>query len=297
MAPSTTFSMTGFGRSQGRCGLWSWGWELRSVNARGLDVRLRLPPGFDSLDAPTRARLAAALKRGSVQAGLAAARETGEPELRINTALLQKAIDAASGLRLNANVGPARLDGLLTLKGVVETVGADDTPQERASLEAALLVGLDAALAQLTQARAGEGAALREALSLRVARIDELTAAAEAAPGRTAEAVKARLARAVEWLGESKGLDPARLHQEAVLLAARADIREELDRLKSHCAAARALLEQGEAIGRRLDFLAQEFGREANTLCAKSNDPALTAIGLDIKVEVEQFREQAQNVE
>jgi uncharacterized protein (TIGR00255 family) len=187
---------------------------------------------------------------------------------------------------------------LLAVRGVVEVAEQADDEAALAALSAAVLKGLDEALDHLVAARVAEGAALHEVLSARVARIDELTQAAENAPGRKPEAVRARLQQAVDALtGASPALDSARLHQEAILLAAKADVREELDRLKTHIVAARDLLASDQPVGRRLDFLAQEFSREANTLCAKSNDPALTAIGMDLRVEIEQFREQVQNIE
>ena len=290
-------SMTGFGRAQGRHDAWTWAWEIRTVNSKGLDVRLRTPPGFDQVDIAARAAIAARLKRGACQATLTATRDSAAGEARLNRPLLDSLIAALADVPLNAHLRPASLDGLLALKGMVDYGEAQDEDPALALRDKAVLDGLAAALDGLVAARASEGAALAEILDARIARIGELTAAAEAAPGRAPEAVRARLARAVEQLAGGPQLDPARLHQEAIMLAAKADIREELDRLIAHCAAARKLVKEGGAIGRRLDFLSQEFGRESNTLCAKSNDADLTAIGLDLKVEIEQFREQVQNVE
>ena len=219
--------------------------------------------------------------------------ERGEEPVALPPAL----IAALAEVPLNANVRPASLDGLLALRGVVESGETEDDETAHAALAKDVLAGLDAALGAVVQMRRAEGDAIGAVLIERVARIADLAQRAEDAPGRGAEAVKARIARQIEALGQTQGLDPARLHQEAVLLAARADIREELDRLHAHAKAAAELLKNGGPIGRRLDFLAQELGRESNTLCAKSNDAALTAIGLELKVEVEQFREQVQNIE
>jgi len=293
----TIQSMTGFGRSSGRSGAWTWAWEIRTVNSKGLDLRLRLPPGFDAVDIEARAAISAALTRGACHANLTTTREGADADIHINRAALEGLIAQLADVPLNANVRPASLDGLLALRGIVESGEQEDDEAARAALAKDVLAGLKTALAAVGAMRLSEGAAIGDVLSQRVERIAELTRRAEATPGRGADAVKARIARQIEALGQTQGLDPVRLHQEAVLLASRADIREELDRLHAHARAATELLQKGGAIGRRLDFLAQELGRESNTLCAKSNDAALTAIGLELKVEVEQFREQVQNIE
>lgn len=290
-------SMTGFGRSSGHSGAWSWAWEIRTVNSKGLDLRLRLPPGFDAVDIEARAAIAKALTRGACHATLTTLREGANADIRINRGALDSLMAQLADIPLNANVRPASLDGLLALRGMVESGEQEDDEASRAALAMDVLAGLKTALEAVTAMRLTEGAAIGSVLQDRVARIAALADQAEAAPGRGAEAVKARIARQIEALGHAQGLDPQRLHQEAVLLASRADIREELDRLHTHARAAAELLQKGGAIGRRLDFLAQELGRESNTLCAKSNDSALTAIGLELKVEVEQFREQVQNIE
>ena len=290
-------SMTGFGRSGGRTGAWIWAWEIRTVNSKSLDLRLRLPPGFDAIDVEARAAIAAVLQRGACHVNLTATREAAAANVTINRAALDSLIAELAHVPLNANVRPASLDGLLALRGMVDNCEAEDDEAARAALNKAIFAGLKVALDAVVSMRRSEGAAIGAVLAQRVVRIADLSAQAEAAPGRTAEAVKARIARQIEALSQSQGLDPVRLHQEAVLLASRADIREELDRLHAHAKAATDLLSKGGPVGRRLDFLAQELGRESNTLCAKSNDAALTAIGLELKVEVEQFREQVQNVE
>lgn len=291
-------SMTGFARTAGHQDHFRWSWEVKAVNAKGLDLRLRVPSGHDAVEAEARTRLSKRLSRGTCYATLAITREAAPTQVRINQDLLRALAESVSTVPTSATLQPASLDGLLAVRGVVEVAEQADDEAALAALSAAVLKGLDAALDHLVAARVAEGAALHEVLSARVARIDELTQAAENAPGRKPEAVRARLQQAVDALtGASPALDPARLHQEAILLAAKADVREELDRLKTHIVAARDLLASDQPVGRRLDFLAQEFSREANTLCAKSNDPALTAIGMDLRVEIEQFREQVQNIE
>ncbi len=292
-------SMTGFSRVSGDLGPARWTWEVRSVNAKGLDIRLRLPPGFDEVEQAARSIAQARLKRGSVQATLTLERPSAGSEIRINEGALAAVLSAAAAIseRVPGAAAPT-IDGLLAQRGVVEFVEPEETSDDRAALAEAVAADFSNAVSELERARAGEGAALEAILLERVARIEELTKAADACPARQPEAVRKRLAEQVAALvGTGVALDPDRLHQEAALLASRADVREEIDRLFAHVEAARTLIAEGVAVGRRLDFLAQEFGRESNTLCAKSNDRALTAIGLDLKAVVEQFREQVQNVE
>jgi len=291
-------SMTGFARTSGHRPPWAWAWEIKAVNAKGLDVRLRLPPGFDRIEAEARAKLTGGLARGTIYATLTAQREATTPQVRINTEVLSALAEAVANMPSNPNMRLASLDGLLGVRGVVEVTDAVDDESVLAEAAAAALGGLEGALKELVQARKTEGAALEAVLSARVERIASLTQSAEDCPGRKVEAVKARLAQSIALLTDaSPALDPARLHQEALLMAAKADVREELDRLKTHVAAARALLASDAPAGRKLDFLAQEFAREANTLCSKSNDAALTSIGMELRVEIEQFREQVQNIE
>lgn len=294
----TVASMTGFARARGDLGPWSFAWELKSVNAKGLDLRLRVPPNFDAVEIKARAALTARLARGSVFANLTARRAETESVARLNRPALDRLLAALDDVPLHASLRPASLDGLLSIKGVVEVVETEDDEAQRATLEKAMLAALDSALESLIASRDAEGRALAGVLTERLSRIGALAARADDLPGRKPEAVRQRLAQQVARLLESAdGLDPARLHQEAVLLAVKADIREELDRLAAHVASGQKLLAEGGPIGRRLDFLAQELSRETNTLCAKSNDPALTEIGLEMKIEVEQLREQVQNIE
>ncbi|WEK48594.1 MAG: YicC family protein [Candidatus Kaistia colombiensis] len=291
-------SMTGFARAAGAGHGYRWTWELRSVNGKGLDIRLRLPPSFDHLDQPVRERIGKALQRGNLQVGLSLQRETTASALRVNEELLRQVMDLVRRVGSEIDATPPTLDGLLSIRGILETVDAEDDPAVAEALAADLLADLDTALAELVVARNREGAAIGVVLNARMDEIERLTAAAEASPARTVEAIKKKLADQVTaLLDASPALDPDRLHQEAALLATRADIREELDRLTAHVAAARALLAEGGPVGRKLDFLAQEFNRETNTLCAKANDRSLTAIGLDLKAAVDQLREQVQNLE
>jgi uncharacterized protein (TIGR00255 family) len=290
--------MTGFARSHGVSGAYAWAWELKSVNAKGLDLRLRLPPGWDAVDAPVRARAAEILARGTVYANLAVSREGLAPVVRINEPVLDAVLATIAALGERVAAAPPSLDGILALKGVVEVVEQAESEAERRAAEAGAVAGFTQALAGLAEMRQSEGRALTRVLAQRLDEIAALTARAEAAPARRPEAIKARLAEQVATLlGASDRFDADRLHQEAILMAAKADIREELDRLVAHVAQARKLMAQEAAVGRRLDFLAQELNRESNTLCAKSNDVELTNIGLELKSVVEQFREQVQNLE
>jgi uncharacterized protein (TIGR00255 family) len=291
-------SMTGFARTDGAAGGYRWTWELRSVNGKGLDVRLRLPPGFEQLEPAAREKIGAALTRGNIQAALTLQNDAGAARVKVNETVLAEVVAAMRAVSRYVEAQPPTLDGILSIRGVLETVEGVDNEEARTALAANIITDLEAALTDLTGDRVREGRAIAVVLAGRLTEIERLADAAEAAPARTPEAIRARLAEQIALLtGASPALDPERLHQEAVLLATRADIREELDRLAAHIAAARALLAEDGAVGRRLDFLAQEFNREVNTLCSKSNDVALTAIGLDLKAVVDQFREQIQNLE
>jgi uncharacterized protein (TIGR00255 family) len=291
-------SMTGFARGHGVSGSYAWAWEVKSVNGRGLDLRLRLPPGWDAIEAPVRARTAERLARGSIQANLTVERSGIQPVVRINAGVLEAILTTVRQLAPRIEASPPSLDGLLALKGVMEVDDAEESEAERRTAEAAAIVGFSEVLSALAEMRRHEGAALGRVLAARLGEIAALAKRAEHAPGRRPEAIRARLAEQVAALmAQSDRFDPDRLHQEAILIATKADVREELDRLAAHVAQARLLVDQGEPTGRRLDFLAQELNREANTLCAKANDVELTNIGLELKAAVEQFREQVQNVE
>ena len=291
-------SMTGFARSHGASGPYAFEWELKSVNAKGFDLRLRLPPGWDELEAIARKRAAALLARGTVYANLNVRRANALAAVRINEEVLASVLKAASQLAGKIDAVAPSIDGLLGIKGVIEVVEPESDEEEDKAAMAAAAAAFDKALADLVAMRQREGVALGQILSQRMDEVEALAKQAEAAPGRKPEAIKARLAEQIAALIEtSDRFDADRLNQEALLIAARADIREELDRIASHVAQARELIGKGGPIGRRLDFLAQEFHREANTCCSKSNDVELTNTGLEMKNVIEQFREQVQNLE
>ena len=291
-------SMTGFARADGVSGNYVWHWEIKSVNAKGLELRLRVPPGWDAIEPPLRARATEALARGTIHANLTVQRAGVAPVVRVNEPVLAAVLSTVEEVTRRTNAAPPTADGILGLKGVIEVIDEDEREEDRRAGEASVTGGFATALASLSEMRKREGEALGRVLRARLDAIAALTARAEAAPGRKAEAIKARLTEQVAVLLEtSTRFDPDRLHQEAILIASRADIREELDRLVAHVAQARRLLDAGGSVGRKLDFLSQELNRESNTLCAKSNDVELTNIGLELKTVVEQFREQVQNLE
>jgi uncharacterized protein (TIGR00255 family) len=291
-------SMTGFARADGVSGNYVWHWEIKSVNAKGLELRLRVPPGWDAIEPPLRARATEALARGTIHANLTVQRAGVSPVVRVNEPVLAAVLSTVEDVTKRIKAAPPTADGLLALKGVIEVIDEDEHEEDRRAGEASAIGGFATALASLSEMRKREGEALGRVLRSRLDEIAALTARAEAAPGRKAEAIKARLAEQISVLLEtSTRFDPDRLHQEAILIASKADIREELDRLVAHVAQARRLLDAGGPVGRKLDFLSQELNRESNTLCAKSNDVDLTNIGLELKTVVEQFREQVQNLE
>jgi uncharacterized protein (TIGR00255 family) len=290
--------MTGFGRAEGAAGAWSWAVEARSVNGRNLDVKLRGPAGFESLEKGARDAAQARFSRGQVTVGVQARRAGGEGAARINTEVLDRYLAAGEPYLLRGQALTPNLDGLLALRGVIELDGeAADDPQARDQVLAAVAASIEQAFDGLLASRRGEGAALGPVLNGLVDRIAERAAAAEVEARTHPALIRERFERRMaELLGEG-GLDPDRIAAEAAVMAGRADVREELDRLAAHVAAARGLLSAGGPAGRKLDFLMQEFMREANTLCSKSASSALTAIGLDLKALIEQLREQVQNVE
>ena len=291
-------SMTGFARAAGSGGRWRWAFELKSVNAKGLDLRLRMPAPFDRVETEARARLAKALARGTCFGTLIAQREGAAIEARIDRAALEAIAIATREAAAQAGLAPPTMDGFWPCAGWWRPSRRVMTRSRSRRPARGVLASVDEALAALAASRSREGAALASLLTERLRAIATLVEAADANPARRPEAVRERLAQSVQALmASSRGLDENRLHQEAILLAAKADIREELDRLKTHVAAALALINEGGAIGRRLDFLAQELAREASTLCAKANDVSLTAQGLELRAQIEQFREQVQNVE
>jgi uncharacterized protein (TIGR00255 family) len=294
----TLSSMTGFARGHGVSGAYSWAWELKSVNAKGLDLRLRLPPGWDVVEGPARHSAAQVLTRGTIHGTLTIERLGVAPIVRVNEPVLAAVLATIKGLAGRVDAAAPRLDGILSLKGVIDVIDEDEREAERGTAEAAVIAGFRATVAELASMRRHEGEALGRVLTQRAKEIAALAVQAESAPGRRSEAIKVRIADQVAMLLDaSDRFDADRLHQEAILIASKADIREELDRLVSHVAQIERLIAGGGSIGRRLDFLAQELNREANTLCSKSNDVELTNIGLELKSVVEQFREQVQNLE
>lgn len=291
-------SMTGFGRSASEHTGTALAWEVKSVNGKSLEARLRLPPGFERLEQGARQTIQKRFARGNIQAALTVSRVGLQSQPVINEAFLRDLAGLAKRLEEQFGVAPASADGLLGLKGVFELPDAMEDEAARAALDAAILGTLDRALADLEAARLGEGEALAGLLRGHLGQIADLATAAEADPSREPAAIRQRLSEQVAQLLETGApLDEARLHMEAAFLATKADIREEIDRLKTHVVSAGALLDDGGPVGRRLDFLAQEFNREANTLCSKSNAASVTKIGLELKAVVDQFREQVQNLE
>jgi uncharacterized protein (TIGR00255 family) len=287
-------SMTGFARWTANAGRFSIVWELKSVNGKALDLRLRFPSGWERLEPAARQMFQSAFSRGNIQAGLTLdAGDAGE-SLIINEAVLKQFEILSADLSARLGLAPPTVADVLSLPGILQRSEAG----EDEALEPAILQCLREAVAALKQARHNEGAALEAILLGHVKAVDALTHKAEADPARQPEAIRARIADNIAALiGAAPALDQDRLASEALFIASRADIREEIDRLKTHVESARQLLANGGAAGRKLDFLAQEFNREANTLCSKSNAASITAIGLELKAAVDQFREQVQNLE
>ncbi|MCM2400226.1 YicC family protein [Rhizobium sp. S153] len=292
-------SMTGFARAEGTSGRYRWAWELRSVNGKGLDIRMRLPQGMEGFEAEVRRLLGQYLTRGNVQVGL----NVSVSENRVEAVLNRDALDAV--LRLRDELGtalvdpaPLRLDALLAIRGLVDFRETQDDEAVLAARDADILAGLEQAARALCDMRKTEGDALCRVLSDHVSNIQDLVQKVEADPSRQPEEIARKLvAQLAALLDASPSLDRDRLHAEAALLATKADLREEIDRLKAHVTAARDLLAMGGPIGRKLDFLAQEFNRESNTICSKSNAVAVTSAGIELKVVIDQFREQVQNLE
>jgi uncharacterized protein (TIGR00255 family) len=292
-------SMTGFSRTQGQLGATAWIWELRSVNGKGLDIKLRLPGGLDALEIPLREQTAKRLRRGNVSGTLTIKREaaaglTADPVAleRVKELAIALADDIPGAL-------PPRAELLLALPGIMRNAGPqDETEEEQAALAEAVRAGFLAALEGLAAARAAEGAKLAHIVTDLLAEIAALHAAAGPEAAMQPALHKAKLqAQLKDILEGTPALPEERIAQEIALLTTKSDVREELDRLAAHISAARALLAEGANIGRKLDFLMQEFNREANTLCSKSVSLPLTSVGLALKAAIEQLREQVQNIE
>lgn len=292
-------SMTGFARADGAQGDMRWHWELRSVNGKSLDCRFRLPPGIDGLEARLREELGKHLRRGNCQASLSIDQSAQPAPLRLNRDALAVVLDALKEVQGACETQPPRPEGILALRGVLEAGETSEAdPEAKAALDAALVKSFGAAASALAAARAEEGLKLEALLSGHIDEIERLTKDAAAAPAASPQAIRDRLAAQLnDLLDGNVGIAEDRLAHEAALLATKADIREELDRLTAHVEQARGLIASGEPAGRRLDFLTQEFNREANTLCSKAADVSLTRIGLDLKAVIDQLREQVQNIE
>ncbi|MGM4917803.1 YicC/YloC family endoribonuclease [Tardiphaga sp. 813_E8_N1_3] len=291
-------SMTGFARSHGTSGPYSFEWELKSVNAKGFDLRFRMPPGFDEVEAVARKRATEVLSRGTVYANLTVKRSNAASTVRINEEVLNSVLRIAAELASKIDAVAPSVDGLMNIKGVIEVVEPETDEAEDKAAKAAVAAAFEEALIALVAMRKREGTTLGELLSQRLSEIEALSQKAEVAPGRKPEAIRARLAEQIATLLEaSDRFDSDRLNQEALMMATKADIREELDRIASHISQSREMIKKGGPVGRRLDFLSQEFNREVNTCCSKSNDLELTSTGLEMKNVVEQFREQVQNLE
>lgn len=300
-------SMTGFARADGRIQAGagrSWIWELKSVNGRGLELRFRLPSGFEGVEAEIRTLAQQKLGRGNITLNLNFLDDADTaPRYKLNEPLLEQLLALAAKLEARG-IGAPRLDGLLAVRGVVEPAATAADPDAQSGLEAALKASFAEALDRLVASRAAEGAKLMELLRSLLAEIESLVAQAGETEAARPEGLRRRLQQQLEdLLGLNPPVAPERLAQELAMQITRLDVREELDRLRTHIAAARGLLggdaraQDAKGVGRKLDFLAQEFNREANTLCSKAFDPALTRIGLDLKLVVDRLREQAQNVE
>jgi len=291
-------SMTGFAEGQGGHESARWRWEARSVNGRSLELRLRLPPGFESLEPGARALAASRFKRGNIQANFTFDAGLGARGIRVDAVALATAVRIAKEVASETGLPPARVDGLLALKGVlIQDEGFVADAVELAARDAAILSTLAQCFDALASARAGEGAKLGTIVGAQIEEVARLTTAAGFAAATQPAAIAARLKQQIADLLVPGAVSAERLELEIAMLATKADIREEIDRLTAHVSEARRLLAQGDAVGRRLDFLAQEFNREANTLCSKSTDIELTRIGLDLKTAIDQFREQLANVE
>jgi len=291
-------SMTGFAREDESSGFGTWTWELRSVNGKGLDIRLRLPHGMEELDSEVRKRIGASLKRGNLQASLQYQKSADAETPVVNETLAQDLWQAAEKLQTRFGGDMPSIAELMAMRGVVEIEESDLSDEDRSARKEELLGSLERAVKELVSVRESEGKAVAVVLMQQVEKIEELREKINSNDARSETSIRAKLAAQVQQLLDaSSGLDEHRLHQEAVVMAAKADLQEEIDRLAVHVASARQMLGGEGPIGRKMDFLAQEFNRECNTICSKSNDAGITTLGLDMKIVIDQFREQIQNME
>lgn len=291
-------SMTGFAQHGGEAGGLNWSWELRSVNGKALDVRFRLPAGCEGLEMPARNLVAQKLKRGNIQASLSVTLLAPSTGVVVNEAVLGQLVTVAEQLRKRLKGPPLAAEALLGLRGVIEPAQQGQQLADMSAHHETLLGSFSDAVEKLDAARRSEGSRLHAVIAGQLDRIESLTQQARDCPARMPDAIRKKLAEQVARLMDgTSSLDPERLHQEAIVLATRADVQEELDRLSSHIESARDLVQSQEPAGRKFEFLTQEFNREANTLCSKSSDRGLTAIGLELKTVIDQLREQVQNIE
>ncbi|MGA1801249.1 YicC/YloC family endoribonuclease [Rhizobium sp. HT1-10] len=291
-------SMTGFARREGTSGRYRWAWELRSVNGKGLDLRLRLPPGMERLEVDVRRLISIQFSRGNLQASLSLSADENRFEAVVNQSALATVLAMRDQLAGIIDPAPLKLDTLMAIRGIVEFRETPEGEDAVASRDADVMAGLEGAIFDLKAMREHEGQALSRILLGQVSTIEDLTNVIEQDPSRSPAEIATKLSAQVAALMDAApGLDRDRLHAEAALIATRVDLREEIDRLKAHVAAARELMAKGGPIGRKLDFLAQEFNRESNTICSKSNAAAVTSAGIELKVVIDQFREQVQNLE
>lgn len=294
----TLSSMTGFARTEGETGDTQWAWELRSVNGRNLDIRCRVPGGYEALDQRVRKEISASFKRGSIQVNLQLKRQGGLSELSVNEAALEQLLKLIGEVSDRVEAKKPTLDGILGLKGVLDLKEPEETEEESARRFDALVEGLQDAIQSLKSARQAEGEAMAIVIADQVKQIKDLTSqasqTADAQPARLKERVETQLA---ELLEAKPPVAEERLAQELALLITKADVREEIDRLLAHCDAADELLSGSGPVGRKLDFLMQEFNREANTICSKASSVELTRIGIELKTVIDQMREQVQNIE
>ncbi len=291
-------SMTGYGRSTGALDDVNWQWELRSVNGKGLDIKVRMPQNLDVVEQRCRKHAQSQLNRGNIQCNFLLKTGERKPSLKINEEALKQALMFVAEVEKAADVSPASSTDILNLPGVLERITEEPDEDQNKALHAAIVAGFEEAVAELRQSRAEEGKHLHVVLARLIDDIDRLTLEAKNNPWRSSAAIEERINKHLKVLiGADAELDPQRLHQEAMLIASKSDIQEELDRLMAHIVSARELINTVGPVGRKLDFLCQEFNREANTLCSKSNSVALTKTGLALKACIEQLREQIQNVE
>ncbi|MEM9014117.1 MAG: YicC/YloC family endoribonuclease [Pseudomonadota bacterium] len=289
--------MTGFARSEAESSGFRWVWELKSVNGRGLDIRLRMPAGFDSLEPEIRKRTKSQLARGSVSVGLAIKSENRDVRYRINRDALDDALAMIERISIRVQCAPPQPEGILALRGVIEPDDENNEPSSNDKLFKEILVDFDDCLKLLLASRRTEGTAMASIIADQVDALEGLASSVRSHAEKSPDALRERLLDQVRPLLEQTTLAEDRVVQEVAIMASKADIREEIDRLDAHISAGRELLRNGGAIGRQLDFLTQEFNREANTLCSKAADITTKKMGLEMKSIIDQLREQVQNIE